>query len=123
MSTQEKVSANYTAEMVQAIEDAAPLNLVKAKALALVLDRPYRSVIAKAKSIKVQYDSLPTPAKKEALPTKAELVSDIEANFNLPSGSLEGVVKSTVAAIKVVLSKAQEYQTAFPVEAEAEAEA
>jgi hypothetical protein len=76
VTTKEK-DVNYTPEMVEAIKAAAPLNLEKAKAVGLAIGRSYRSVIAKAKSEKVEYVSKPAPAKKEKPETKSEIVGDI----------------------------------------------
>lgn len=89
---------NYSAEQVAEIEAAAPLNLEKAKALADAMGKSYRSIIAKAKSLGVAYESVPAPAKRPAKETKAEIVAEIEKA--LPNAaSLSGLEKSTIRAL------------------------
>lgn len=79
--------SKYTPAMVQAIRDAAPLDLQKAHALAA--DWPevgYRSVIAKAKSLGVEYVKAAPAAKKSTgdTPTKAAYLAAIRKGLALP---------------------------------------
>lgn len=92
------VVPNYTKEMEQAIIDASPLNMETAKALGESFDPPksMRSVIAKAKSLKVPYISKPVPTKKVAKVTKSELVNQIEKTLDR---KLEGLEKATSRAL------------------------
>ena len=72
--------SNYTPEMVARITAAAPLNLAKAKDLAADFGNvTYRSVIAKAQSLGVEYVKL-SPVKRvkrDDTPTKAEYLAAI----------------------------------------------
>ena len=71
--------SNYTPEMVAQIHLAAPLNLAKAKELASCFGNvTYRSVIAKAQSMGVEYVKLsPVKRVKDDTPTKAEYLAAI----------------------------------------------
>jgi|TARA_R110000803_G_scaffold13538_2_gene38085 hypothetical protein len=93
---------NYTPEMIATISAAQPLDLAKAKALGVQLDRGYRSVIAKAKREGFTYISQPAPAKKKASPSKADMVSAICRSVN--ADNLEGLEKATGAALSKLLS-------------------
>ena len=68
---------NYSPEMVATIKAQQPLNLAKAKALGIQLDRGHKSIIAKAKKEGFEYISKPAPAKKKAAPSKADMVNAI----------------------------------------------
>ena len=83
--------SKYTNPMIDAIRNAAPLDLAKAHALASTddfakADVGYRSVIAKAKSLGVEYVKAAPAAKKAKAetPTKAEYLRDIRAALALP---------------------------------------
>lgn len=97
-----KTEVNYTSEMVDAIKAEAPLNLEKAKALAVKLGKTYRSIIAKAKSEKVEYISKPAPVKKVKAETKAEIVSDISTMIG--GVSLDGLEKAPASALNTLRS-------------------
>ena len=99
MTTTQNV--NYTADMVEKIKAAQPLDLAKAKALGLELGRGYRSIIAKAKREGFEYISKPAPAKKKAAPSKADLVAAICAAVD--TDSLEGLEKATGSALNKLL--------------------
>lgn len=76
----------YTDAMVARIQAAAPLNLDKAHALSGELGVSYRSVIAKAKSLGVEYVAKAPAAKKEKSgSTKAETLASIRTALNLPA--------------------------------------
>ena len=94
---------NYTPEMVATIKAAQPLDLAKAKALGLQLDRGYRSIIAKAKREGFDYISKPAPAKKKSAPSKADLVAAICAAVS--TDSLDGLEKATGSALNKLLSE------------------
>jgi len=93
---------NYTNEMVATIKAAQPLDLAKAKALGLQLDRGYRSIIAKAKREGFEYISKPAPAKKKAAPTKTDMVAAICAATG--ADNLDGLEKATGSALNKLLS-------------------
>ena len=99
-------SVNYTPEMEQAITEASPLNIAKAKDLANKLGRKPRSVIAKAISMGLPYDAA-KPVRKDGSPVvrKAELVSAIEESLSSDAGSLVGLEKATRSALDMLLSE------------------
>ena len=99
-------SVNYTPEMEQAITEASPLDIAKAKDLAEKLGRKPRSIIAKAISMGLPYNAA-KPARKDGTPIvrKAELVSAIEKSLSAGSGSLVGLEKATRSALDSLLSE------------------
>jgi hypothetical protein len=92
---------NYTPEMIAALQAQAPLDFVKAQALAVSLDRNVRSVIAKAKREGIEYISKPAPAKKKAAPSKADMVTAICSA--LDCDPIVGLEKSTGSALSQLL--------------------
>ena len=100
MSNTDKAAAekakNYSAEQEARIVECAPLNLEIAKQLATELGKTYRSIIAKALSLGVDYVSKPPVAKREAVETKAEIVADIAKQLDV---NLSGLDKATVKAL------------------------
>jgi DNA repair exonuclease SbcCD nuclease subunit len=95
-------AVNYTAEMVQQLHDAAPLNLEKAKALGLTMGRSYRSIIAKAKREEIAYEvKAPVAKKKPTVKTKVETVAIIATALNVDT--LAGLEKATGAALNDLL--------------------
>lgn len=75
----------YTTKMIEQIENAQPLNLEKAKALASDLGVTYRSIISKAKQMGFEYVAKAPAMKKDKSnePTKAELLADIRSKLGL----------------------------------------
>ena len=92
---------NYSPEMVATIKAQQPLNLAKAKALGIQLDRDYKSIIAKAKKEGFEYISKPAPAKKKAAPSKADMVNAI--CLALDCDPIVGLEKSTGSALSALL--------------------
>ena len=95
--------SNYTSAMVARIQAAAPLNLAIAKDLASEFGNvTYRSVIAKAKSLGVEYAKAEPVAKKAKSdePTKAAVLAGIRAALALPDreGDLTKAELSAVLA-------------------------
>ena len=91
-----KVNAmsKYTNPMIEAIRTAAPLDLSKAHALAnsdlfAKADVSYRSIIAKAKSLGVDYVKAAPAAKapRDQEPTKAHYLAEIRKALALPERS------------------------------------
>lgn len=82
MSTVEKVSANYTAEQVAALENAAPVSYFDAVELAENMGKSVRSVIAKVQSLELEYIPKPKPVKREKGRTKAETAALIRESLN-----------------------------------------
>ena len=99
-------SVNYTPEMEQAITEASPLDIAKAKDLAEKLGRKPRSIIAKAISMGLPYNAA-KPTRKDGSPVvrKAELVSAIEKSLSSGTGSLVGLEKATRSALDSLLSE------------------
>ena len=75
----------YTTKMIEQIENAQPLNLDKAKALASDLGVTYRSIISKAKQMGFEYVAKAPAMKKEGSnePTKADILSGIRSACEL----------------------------------------
>lgn len=96
-------AVNYTPEMEAKIIAAAPLNLEKSKALAAQIGKSYRSVIAKAKSLGVDYEGKPKAAKRVAGQTKPQIVATIAARVNLPAEKLEGLEKAPALVLGALL--------------------
>jgi len=90
--------------MVQKIRAAAPLNLEKARALGEELGVSYRSIIAKAKTEKVEYQKTAPASKKPRGETKAELVARVESVMGVP---LDGLDKAPAQTINRLLSFAE----------------
>jgi hypothetical protein len=96
-------AVNYTPAMEAKIVAAAPLNLEKSKALAAEIGKSYRSVIAKAKSLGVDYEGKPKAAKRVAGQTKPQIVAAIAARVNLPADKLEGLEKAPALVLGSLL--------------------
>ena len=90
---------NYTAEQEAAIAAAAPLNMDSAKALAAELGKTHRSVIAKARSMGVEYVTKAKPQKRVGGRTKVETVAAIAAAVNLDADKLSGLEKAPALAL------------------------
>jgi hypothetical protein len=78
--------SNYTSAMVARIQNAAPLNLAKAKELASEFGNvTHRSVISKAQSLGVEYvKASPKPRQSRGI-TKAEYLAAIRKALALPN--------------------------------------
>ena len=95
-----KTEVNYTPEMVESMQAAAPLDYDKAIMLGAALGRPVRSIIAKAKREGIAYISKPAPAKKKpAGVTKTELLGMIAQSFEVNADELVGLEKATSASL------------------------
>ena len=99
----ELLMSSYTPAMVARIQAAAPLNLAVAKSLASEFGNvTYRSVIAKAKSLGVEYAKAEPAAKKAKSdePTKAAVLAAIRSALALPDreGDLTKAELSAVLA-------------------------
>lgn len=93
----------YTEKMIAQIENAQPLNLDKAKALASDLGVSYRSIISKAKQMGFEYVAK-APAMKKAKsdePTKADILVNIRNACEL--AEREGDL--TKAELQIILQK------------------
>jgi|TARA_R110002167_G_scaffold84330_2_gene229336 hypothetical protein len=92
------MTSQYTKAMIQKIEAAEPLNLVKAKSLAAEfgMAEKYRSVISKAISLGLAYESA-KPARKDGQPIakKSDTVSSIAKMLGTDEADLVGLEKAT----------------------------
>ena len=94
-------SKNYDQAACDLIVAQSPVDFAKAQILAKQLDKNVRSIISKCRSLDVPYISKPSPAKKKAAPTKADLVS---ANaLALDAESLDGLEKATGQSLNNLL--------------------
>ena len=92
----------YTTKMIAQIENAQPLNLDKAKALASDLGVTYRSIISKAKQMGFEYVAKAPAMRKESNePTKADILIGIRSACSL--AEREGDL--TKAELSAILSK------------------
>jgi len=93
----------YTTKMIEQIENAQPLNLAKAQALATDLGVTYRSIISKAKQMGFEYVAKAPAMKKDKSnePTKAEILGSIREACELADrdGDL------TKAELQIILQK------------------
>jgi hypothetical protein len=90
MTTVTEKEPNYTAEQVQQLREAAPLDVDKAKALGKTMGKSYRSIIAKAKREGIEYIAkAPEPKKGKDAPTKAQMVEAMRSATGLKLPDLE----------------------------------
>jgi len=102
--TNSKTTVNYTPEMVAVLKAAQPINYDKAQALAVDLKRGVRSIIAKCKREGFEYISKPAPAKKKAMPTKADTINAIADALNSDAADLVGLEKATGQGLNNLLA-------------------
>ena len=93
----------YTKEMEAKVTAASPMDLAGAKALGAEIGMTYRSVIAKAKSLGLDYIPKPAPVKKVKEATKAELAADIEGATGLTLPSLAKASRLDLLALVAFL--------------------
>ena len=99
MSTDKKAVVtppNYSDADVAAIRAMSPINLEKAKILAEMLGKSWRSIIAKCGTEKIQYFSKPKPVKKVTPITKSELARRVSVMLER---DLTGLEKTTSAVL------------------------
>lgn len=90
---------SYTPAMENAVRAAAPLNLEKAHQVASEIGVTYRSVIAKAKQLGVEYVAKPAAARKEPTPRKAEYVKAIQIMTGLQLDGLDKAPTKTLVEL------------------------
>jgi hypothetical protein len=90
---------SYTDSETAAVVAAAPLTYDSAVALADKLGKSHRSVIAKAKSLGLEYTAKPKAAPKGKGVTKADLVAAISAKVGTDLSGLEGAKASALEAL------------------------
>ena len=96
----------YTPEMVEVMTASQPLNAEVCSELAHTFGKgiSQRSVIAKAKSLGLDYVVKAKPARKKTAPTKMDIVRAIEKGLDADAGSLDGLVKATAQSLDALLS-------------------
>ena len=96
----------YTPEMVEVMTASQPLNAEIASELAHTFGKgiSQRSVIAKAKSLGLDYVVKAKPTRKKVAPTKMDIVRAIEKGLDADQGSLDGLVKATAQSLDALLS-------------------
>jgi hypothetical protein len=95
--------SNYTEKETQAVIAAAPLTFEKAAEVAAAIGKTQRSVIAKAKSLNVEYIPKAKPKAKEKGITKAELLEGIRKSLGV--ADREGdLTKAELSAVLASLS-------------------
>ena len=101
----ETTMSDYTSEMVAAIQTASPLTFEKAQEIASTdafvrAGKGHRSVIAKAKSLGIDYipKAKPVKASRDMGPTKAETLSAIRLALALPERDGD-LTKSELSAV------------------------
>ena len=94
----------YTQAMCEKMATFQPLNAEICSTLAQEFGLTQRSVIAKAKSLQLDYVVKAKPARKKASPTKVDTVRAIEKALDADANSLDGLVKATGQALDALLS-------------------
>ena len=94
--------SNYTPAMIAKLQDAAPLNLAKAKDLAADFGLSHRSVISKAKHLGLDYVVAPKAAKK-IRGSKADTVDAIAKAINVDADALDGLALAKASALNNLL--------------------
>tara|TARA_Y100000033_G_scaffold38425_1_gene37673 strand:+ start:724 stop:1140 length:417 start_codon:yes stop_codon:yes gene_type:complete len=94
----------YTQAMCEKMANVQPLNADICSTLAQEFGLTQRSVIAKAKSLGLDYTVKAKPAKKKSAPTKMDIVRAIEKGLDADQGSLDGLVKATAQSLDALLS-------------------
>ena len=97
--------SKYTAKQEAALTSAAPVTYVEAAEFGVEFGKSTRSVIAKVKSLDLDYICKVIPAKKATGPTKAELVAEITVRLTRTAGApnLVGLEKATVGALTTLV--------------------
>ena len=90
----------YTKEQSARLTESAPITYADAVALGKELGFSTRSIIAKAKSLELDYIPKPVPAKKVAPETKAELVAEIETATGLDLTGLSGATAAALVTLR-----------------------
>ena len=94
--------SNYTPAMIAKLQDAAPLDLAKAKDLAADFGLSHRSVISKAKHLGLGYIVAPKAAKKIRA-SKADTVNAIAKAIAVDPADLDGLALAKGSALDALL--------------------
>ena len=103
-STKKVTTMSYTKTEIQKLVAASPLTFDKAQEIALELGKSQRSIIAKAKSLGLDYIPKPKAAKRPAGETKADLVNRIAVAVGGDSADLLGLEKATAGSLSALLA-------------------
>ncbi len=95
-----KVDANYSTNAEAAIRAASPFDLAGAKVLGRELGKSYRSIIAKCKSMNLDYIVQVPALKRPTQATKAQIVKHIS---DLTERNFFGLEKATMSALVSLL--------------------
>jgi hypothetical protein len=100
---------SYSKEMEAVLRSASPLTFEKAQDIASqdafqAAGKSQRSVIAKAKSMGIDYIPKAKPVKRATEETKSDLVDRIAVALGGDSSDFAGLSKATTAALLAVLS-------------------
>jgi hypothetical protein len=105
MATVEKAASKYTAEQVARMRAEAPLNQVKAEALATEFGFTVRSVIAKAVRARIEYVAKGKVTKTGApVEQKEAIVADIASLVGANLAGLEKAPKPALQALRDFLA-------------------
>ena len=95
--------SNYTPAMIAKLQDAAPLDLAKAKDLAADFGNvSHRSVISKAKHLGLDY-VVANKAAKKIRATRADTVAAIAKAVDMPVDDLDGLADAKASALNNLL--------------------
>ena len=95
--------SNYTPAMIAQLQAAAPLDLAKAKALAVDFGNvSHRSVISKAKHLGVDY-VVANKATKQIRSSKADTVDAIAKAISVSPSDLDGLALAKASALTNLL--------------------
>ena len=95
--------SNYTPAMIAKLQDAAPLDLAKAKDLAADFGNvSHRSVISKAMHLGLDY-VVANKAAKKIRATRADTVAAIAKAVDMPVDDLDGLADAKASALNNLL--------------------
>ena len=93
--------SKYTPTMIQALRNAQPLNLEKAKSFSAEFGYSHRSIIAKALSLGLTYEKKAVSSSSSDRATKADLVREIEQS--LQGESLDGLQGASMRSLQALI--------------------
>ncbi len=91
---------SYTVSEVARITESAPISFATAEALGKEFGKSTKSVISKVQNLGLPYIKKEVPAKKVAPETKAQLVTQIEANTGLELTGLSNATAAVLVALR-----------------------
>lgn len=94
----------YTQAMCEKMATVQPLNAEICSTLAKEFGLTQRSVIAKAKSLGLDYTVKTKPARKKQAPSKADVVQAIAKAVDCEVSEIDGLVKAPMVSLCALLS-------------------